>query len=301
MKNFNIATFSKKCIIPVALALALFFVSRVYFRATDDFRLGNITCTQTFVKNWQEPELSEEEHAFIQTILAQEFYYIGKGAQSYVFSSKDDNYVIKFFKFKHLRPSFFSSQFQKERKERLIASIFEGHKLAFSRHREETGLVYIQLAPSCRFGSTITVLDKMGFQRNLPLDQLVFVLQKKTEPSRPFLSACLKRGEVSQVKQYIFSILDLYKVGYDKGLYDRDHGVLHNTGFFQGKPIHFDVGKLTDEPEMKQPEIWQEDLLKVAKKFEVWLRYNHPEHHREMTHEIEEKLSDLFAKPVSLS
>jgi len=49
--------------------------------------------------------LSDQEHQELAQILNQKFSYIGKGAQCYAFVSDDQLYVLKFFKFKHLKPN----------------------------------------------------------------------------------------------------------------------------------------------------------------------------------------------------
>ena len=278
-----------------SIYFVLFFSSRAYFRATDDFRLANISCDLPFNHNLHQPDLSASQVEEIRKILQQRYTYLGKGAQSYVFASEDDRYVVKFFKFKHLRPNFFDSFFsdgeKTARKQRLWQSIFEGHDLAYTRRKEETGLIHVQLLPTKMFGQTMQVEDKLGLVRTIALDQVVFVLQKKTIPTRTVLTDAMARGDLVQVKQKITALFDLYKSGYKEGIYDRDHGVMHNTGFYGDTPIHFDVGKMADEPKMRQQHVWKEDLAKVAKKFHIWLKYNHPEHYSEIAASIDQNLA----------
>lgn len=93
------------------VAVLLFGMGRLYFRLTDDFRLGNITYDMPHHDEWDIPKLSDEERQRLDSILSQKFTYIGKGAQSYAFGSDDGKYVLKFFKFKHLTPHWFVEMF----------------------------------------------------------------------------------------------------------------------------------------------------------------------------------------------
>lgn len=105
--RFKIVYTRKKLIIAVAISSVLILIvlaARLYLYLTDDFRLSNITYEMPYQKEWQSPPLTALEEEKLANILAQEFSYLGKGSQCYVFSSKDGRYVLKFFKFKHVRP-----------------------------------------------------------------------------------------------------------------------------------------------------------------------------------------------------
>ncbi len=93
----------RKITIGLLVFLVIFILGRVYYRATDDFRLGNMTHNTSPRFEWNTAPLDTEQMAVVRTILDQPYRYLGKGAQSYAFLSEDGNYVLKFFKFKHLR------------------------------------------------------------------------------------------------------------------------------------------------------------------------------------------------------
>jgi hypothetical protein len=135
----------------------IFFLARGYFRLTDGFRVSNMTYDMPHNPDWEVPPLSDQEKKEVDSILNQPFNYVGKGAQSYVFASKDGKYVIKFFKFRHLRPSWiidalpewdFLKDYReknRERKNRLIMVVFSGYKLAYDELRNQSGIVYLHL------------------------------------------------------------------------------------------------------------------------------------------------------------
>src|SRR5688572_10653905 len=98
----------RKFFIGILIILAAFALIRGYYFLTDDFRIGNIIYPMDKREEWIFNESTDEEFKISQ-ILNQEYTYIGKGAQCYAFGSQDGKYVLKFFKFKHLKPSYLIS------------------------------------------------------------------------------------------------------------------------------------------------------------------------------------------------
>ncbi len=302
----------KRLLVVTLVAVFMFFSVRVYYRLTDDFRLSHIKHEMPYNKNW-EVIPSPEQKRFLQTLFQQSFYYLGKGAQSYAFASDDGQYVLKFFKFKHLKPNVFVDNLPEigplgryknksiAKKKRQIQGVFDGYKLAYEKHRSESGILFIQLNPSLDLNITATFFDKIGRKHQIELDSYVFIVQKYANTTRELMDEALKQGDVEKAKDYVRQIIALYLSEYQKGIYDRDHGVLHNTGFAQGKPIHLDVGKLSDAPHMKEQKNWEPDLKLVVKKYHFWLKDAHPNHYNAVISTIEEELSQVFGKPYQIS
>ena len=96
-------------------------------------------------------------------------------------------------------------------------------------------------------------------------------------------------------------IIDLYLLEYSKGIYDRDHGLMHNTGFVGEKPIHLDVGKLSKELNMSKRENMILDLEKVGVRFEDWLRIYYPQYHEQVISHIHEKMSEKIGERVDFT
>lgn len=289
----------------VVYAVLIFALARVYYRLTDDFRVGNITYDIVYPKDWGIPPLSAEEQQKLDAILAQKFTYLGKGAQSYVFSSEDQQYVLKFFKFKHLRPVWYirwmpdiaplSTFLKKEssRKERKLRDVFTGYKLAYDLHRKESGLFFIQLIPS-RHPKLITVYDKIGLPRTIDLGEVVYVIQQKGESLRVVLAKALNLGDIALAKKRINQIFEMYLSEYNKGVYDHDHGVVRNAGFIGDDPLHLDLGKFYRNESMKQPDVQRDDLIKVAVKIDDWLFSHYPEDHKTLSQYMESQITGIY-------
>ena len=297
----------QKLLLTVAIALALFGLSRLYFRLTDDFRLANITYEMPFRQDWEVPPMSSDEQKQFDEILNQKFYYVGKGAQSYAFKSADDKYILKFFKFKHLKPSLWVDllpsigslqaykERQLERKNRLLNSVFDGYRLAYEVHAPESGLIYIHLNKGHDLQKTVMVLDKIGLEKTIDIDEVPFILQEKAKTTRMVMTDLMKKNDIPEAEKRIKQIFDLYLLEYSKGIYDRDHGVMHNTGFVGEKPIHLDVGKLTKDERMKEKEYYKPDLLRIVNKFNVWFKANYPQYYPAMKEYMDRQMQIIFA------
>lgn len=295
----------KRLLICVSLFLALFGIARVYYHVTDDFRIANMTYEIPHHLEWEIPALTAAEKEQLDHVLDQTFHYLGKGAQSYVFTSDDGKYVLKFFKFKHLKPSFFYTllppiypfkqhvQKEEERKARKLDSVFTGYRLSYELHKQETGLVFIHLNKTNDLHRSVIVKDKIGRSHTIDLDSTVFLLQEKGETMRTVINNLLKKNEVALAKQRVRQVFDLYHSEYRKGIYDRDHGIMHNVGFVGDHPIHLDVGKMTLDANLKKPEVYSADLELIYKKIDLWLRVNYPQYHEEISKDMREKFLQI--------
>lgn len=304
---------AKKIFYTILLLTCAAIVTRVYFRATDDFRLGNITHPMPFQESWEIPAITNLEREGINSILKQKFSYLGKGAQAYAFESEDGKYVLKFFKFKHLRPNSFSNwlpsippfKAYKEnlaiRKHRKLYGVFEGYRLAYGVHKKESGILFVQLNPSRNLNLTATLVDKIGLTRHVDLNTVPFILQEKARTTRALVNEALSQGNVEKANQMIGQIFELYLGEYQKGIYDKDHGVMHNTGFVGERPIHLDIGKLTKEDELQKSEFWQRDLETIAWKFATWTRETYPDKAASVEVAMEKRLSSIFGRPFTFA
>lgn len=290
----------------VIAALLVFASARIYYALTDDFRLSNITYPVPYEKNWEIAGSSPEEKKHLKQILDQPFYYLGKGAQSYAFVSKDDKYVLKFFKFKHLRPSLFVDALpsvgllkrykekQIARKERKLFGVFRSYKLAYDVEKNESGLIFIQLNSEDNPKRYATIIDKIGFKRVIDLHNYPFILQIKGETLRVVVNDLLKKGNIAEVEKRLGQMLELYAGEYRRGIYDHDHGVMQNTGFIGDRPFHLDVGKLMREEKMRDQIYAKQDAEVVAGKINEWVKKNYPQYSLQIAGYLNEKIRQLY-------
>ena len=316
LKKINVCSFVrsilKKGILWGVLALLVFGGFRLYYRLTDDFRLGNMTYELPFQAPWQVPPLTPEEYRQLAHILDQKFTYIGKGAQCYAFASADQQYVLKFFKFKHLKPNLFVDflppippfnaykQNCVERKQRKLIGVFNGYDLAFRENRQESELIYLHLLPTTHLHLQANVIDKIGLERKINLDEVVFLMQRKGETLRTRMNRLLKEEHVAEAEKVIASIVQMYISEYRKGIYDHDHGVMHNTGFIGDQPFHLDVGKLNKDERMKEVTFYKKDLEHVLWKIDVWVKANYPHVYPQLTAFLSQQYEKQTGEPLDL-
>jgi hypothetical protein len=254
---------------------------------------ANITSSASYRPEWEIDVPDEKDQALIDAILAQPFSYLDEGGQSYVFSSADQKYVLKLFKFQRFRPYFFvqilpdifpfhsfRNNHIEKRKQKLVAA-FRGYRLAYERHRKESELLFIQLNP-VKSSKSITVFDKYHRERKINLTNVPYVLQKKGEMLSIDLAKILDAKDLQSAKKRIDQLFELYLSEYQKGIYDLDHGIMHNIGSSEDALFHLDVGKLVYNEEIKNPELYKKDLNKITQKLQSWIQQRYPEYSLEL-------------------
>lgn len=268
----------------------------------DDLRSINITSPLPYRPEWEISPLTEQEIIKINEIFEQPLSYLSEGGQSSVFSSADNHYVLKLFKFRRFRPSkfvnflpdisLFSAYRNKHlaKREKGLIAPFTGHKLAYDLLQHESGLIFIQLNAS-HSPRPVTLIDKRGFKRYVDLGNATFVIQEKGVILSDELSRLLDQRDLVAAKMRIRQLFDLYVSEYRKGIYDLDHGLMHNIGCVENRLIHLDVGKLIHDSRMKNPEFYRIDLAKKAAKVRSWINTKYPQYNQELLQDMEDKLS----------
>jgi len=295
------------------LILAIIACARLYYYLTDDFRLSNIRYDNPPYAITAQSLPTEEEKQEITNILLQPFYYMDKGAQSYAFVSADQQYVLKFFKFKHLKPTWYIQllpsvtpfhhlkEHNRINKQRKLAGVFEGYEIAYAHNKKNSGLIYLHLAPTNFMNLQLTLFDKMGRKHVVDADESIFLLQKKGVALRDHLNNYFEKNQITEVKNSLGLILDMYGQEYQAGIYDRDHGILRNTGFVDSNPFHLDVGKLTLDTRIKDPNIYKQDLQIVIWNIEMWIKKAYPNYYPEIQAFLANKYHQMTGEQLDLS
>lgn len=278
----------------------LFLIAGVRtFFINDDLRSINLTSPISSRPEWSIQQPSAKERETLEKILSQPFSYLGEGGQSTVFLSADRHYVLKLFRFRRFRPSFFVDllsnfswltsyrQRHSAKREQKMVVAFNGYKLAYDVHAIESGLIFVQLNQPLKF-RPIDLIDKWGFRRRVDLGKTSFVLQEKGEIFSTVLADSLSRGDLEGAKAQIDKLFNLYREEYRKGLHDLDYGIMHNIGVFQDRLFHLDVGKLIYDERIKLPEFQQKDFAKVAAKIQRWVEEYYPNYTDDVSRFLEE-------------
>lgn len=246
------------------------------------FTLSKVVSFMGNHSDFKLPPASAEEKEEIKQILNQPFTAFDKGAQSYVFISADGQYILKLFKQHKLRPATWTGNLvnllpdqhykykykRKKFKEALLSC-----KNAFIHFKKETGLLYVHLNKGADICQEVTCISEQGETISVPLDQTVFVLQRKAELLYPSITRKMEGGDVEGAKQVISSMISLlYHLGAE-GVYDNDPALEKNFGILDGQAIQIDVGKFL----IDKTTPFRENIRANAVNLEGWLTLHYPE------------------------
>lgn len=269
--------------------LTVYGLGRLYFYTTAGFTLGNIHSDLSHHVQWDTREPTEEETLKFRESIAQDYYYLGKGCQSYVFLSQDGKYVIKFFKFQRVRPQnwidFFTfipsvKEYQNNKikeKENKLNNLFLSCKLAFDDLKNETGVIYVHLNKTDHLHHSLRIYDKLGLSHQLDLDRLEFVIQHRASMLADTIDDLMSAGQIDQSKLLIDKLLIMVLSEYYSGYADNDHALMQNTGVLNGNPIHIDVGQLIYNNTVRDPAVYHQEIMNKMTQARNWLKERHPE------------------------
>lgn len=279
-------TKSKIILSITAIAISITLILFVFTPFRQKFNIADITSSQPYRSDWEVNSLDIDKTELLTDIFSQSFTYLGEGGQSIAFASSDQRYVIKFFKFNRFRPSPafqllpnippFSKAIQNHifRRERKLETAFAGYTLAYDRHRENSGLLHLQLNPLPQ--PLFVKIQPKGCctPENVNLQHVPFVIQIKGEMLGDRLKKFLKQGNLEGAKKILGQLFNLLSAECARGLYDLDSGIMHNIGCLKEKAFHLDVGKLTYNAHLDQKALLEKSAFKV----ERWLKIHSPAH-----------------------
>ncbi len=223
-------------------------------RVTHGFQVAKMELQFPSHSEWEVPLSSE-----ILPLLDQPFYYLGKGAQSYVFESKDGKYVIKFFRY------------GRSHSEVKILTLFKACKIAYDLLKEETGLIYLHLNTDSVALPVLHCKDPIGRSRHLPLNRYRFAIQKKAKPFRQTLEEAMDNPELMQKR--IDQFLSLLVARTTKGVFNTDPTLSRNFGFLEDRAIEIDFGNYRSNSSHNQ----LSEIKRYTERLHRWLSKAAPE------------------------
>ncbi len=265
-----------------ALLFCIVFVAieRFCHRQTHGFSMRKIRSDLTFNTKWESSHPSRPELQEIRDHLSQPYSFLNSGGESYVFVSKDGDYVLKFFKQHHMRPNHWTDSFLpksiQNRRTKRLNTLFSSCKLAYNRFREETGLVYLHLNKTDNLNVELQLFDPIGVVHKLPLDQFEFALQKRASMAYPTLSALANAREFDAAKVRLSSLVSLMARRCQVGLADHD-ARKRNFGFIGGQAVEIDLGSFSLNESLKTPQKTSRAFLLETMKLRRWIKKYHPE------------------------
>lgn len=288
--SFMVARFFKRTVLAIVLGgSCLWGIKTAYFALTDGFSVSNISSAHPDDPLLAIAPLANADATAVDNALSQEFTYLAKGNHSYVFESADKQYVIKFLQFQKYRhhplinclplPAALDEKRQNKtlHKEEKRDALLMSWKVAFTRLKEQTQLLYVHLNRADPVGKTLIVHNKCGLTYRLDLDRYVFMLQKKVDLFPEVLEDLVSKGDMTSAKQLLDGLLDLYLFEYQQGLFEEDRYIVRNTGVFDHRPMHLDVDRFREDDTLKLPEQQALQLQWKTALLLKWLEKLHPD------------------------
>ncbi|MES2345522.1 MAG: hypothetical protein V4494_06270 [Chlamydiota bacterium] len=242
------------------------------------FCTEKVTSFMSLRSEWDLPAIENKQK--VKDILSQDFFYLNKGAQAYVFLSHDHNYVLKIFKQHKLRPTnilstLFHPQKEKyERKKNRFCTALNGCKEAFLKFQKETGLIYLHLNKEPDLHTQVCCFDEQGRKHLIMLDNTVFVLQRKADLIYPTIASYMENGEELLAKELISSIFDFLHILRARGVYDNDPILRKNFGVIENnKIIQIDIGTF----HVDETKVIEDNSAYIVAPLGRWLSENYPE------------------------
>ncbi|MGR3952489.1 MAG: hypothetical protein QRY74_06340 [Chlamydia sp.] len=309
--------FSGCCRFRKWIFIALFLFAAVRFiqwweGRGEGFRLYKIQEQVVYNPKW-DLEISPKEKENAKKIVQQKFRYLGHGFQCYAFESDDGQYVIKFFRYQRLRlPKFLMSLpdfpfFSDWRENRILNlgkrrdDLLRACKTSWKHAKKETALLYMQLnaQKSPTFAPT-TIIDLLGNEHTINLDEFQFMLQKKALHIKPTITSLMISGDILSAKKRISQIFQLLLHCAQHGIWDTDGALIrkNNLGFLGNRAIYIDGGKLHYLQKPRTKMSFEKDLARLYA-LQSWLKKEHPAletHFLETKIKTVQKYADFLAK-----
>jgi hypothetical protein len=298
----------KICLFILSLVLA----KRFCFKQTDGFALHKIHSPLPYCLDWETTPLPAEDNGELMKILDQPFDYLARGAQAYVFASRDRKTVIKFFRVYHLMPPLWMTCLnfppplqpykiaKMIRKREGMKRDFQSYKIAFEELKEETGVLYVHLNKTSDLNKKLTIYTKIGIAHEVDLDGLEFIVQKRASLFYPSIEQFVHEEGIESAKGAISSLIQLLQARRGKGIYDKDPDLLTNFGFIGKTPVQIDIGRFSKWRRAENQENSRDEIIRITDDFRKWLDEKYPPLSEHLLAEIE-KIPVSPKKPYPFS
>jgi hypothetical protein len=253
-------------------AIFLWFPS-AYKRWTHSFRPAKCILSWPYNPDWD-----AEPDASIRDILKEPFTYLSKGAQSYVFLSNDQKYVLKLFRFDACRIQLGQKLKKKFRKwtgmrgkhelplDVKARKTLSSCKISYDLASDLTGVVWVHLNPQPTDLPMISLKDRLGRTHRIDPSKYRFALQKKADS---FLQTILKAEDPAPL---IDSYLSLISKLSERGIANLDPTMGRNFGFIDGQAIEIDFGNFALDSSRAE-----RDRIHFEKRLVKWLEKKRPD------------------------
>ena len=278
--SFFLKTLKTSVIISTAVLSVFLSETRTEGFRTSKIKLKNQAAIPFKIENIKEHDISKA-----CDILNQNFTYLGRGRQYFVFESADEKYVIKFLNKDNfscpplLKKLSFIKPIDKivKRKEKKYYLTFSSMKLSFENLKKESKLIFINLNKDIKLTKTLKIKNKCGSEFFIDLNNTIFILQKKITPFFTHLESIYEQEGQAGLEQALDEYLKFILFRCSLNIADDDVTVGDNMGFYKNKPVLIDNGRLYFDDSLQNRRPMIEEMLRSTKHLRKWLLINHPD------------------------
>lgn len=237
---------------------------------------------------------SFEEQSFpVESVLQQEFHYLGKGHQAFAFISEDGKYVLKLFKPHYPHWEIFGKSYNftslpfarflyrvlnKEPFQKRIKEDFLSYVNAYRFFKEESLVEYLHPVRTQTLRTPVRLFDKIGVLRTFDPNTTCFLIQRTVKPLGEVLSDLQKQGNTEEIRSVMYRLLELLQKRIELRFYKPTHKFHANFGCVGLQPIQLDIGNLLTPEDLGLAEYsLPKDLTISIQKLKVWLSGHFPE------------------------
>jgi len=273
--SFSFSTLLRLAFVCFAFAL----ITRVaYYSITEGFCLQRIQTKIPIFPNLEIDPPSTRTIKTLSTATNQPFYYLKKGSQAYAFISKDRKYILKLFKYHHMQPADWLlslplpfkigeyRDFLVQRRQHKINLTLNSYKIAATKLQDECALLYVQIIPSNAYQLPVTITDAIGRAYTIDLSEYGFAIQKRATLVLPSIKKWVSRGQLTEAKKALSSLIGLMARRSKKAIQDSDPDLHKNAGFIGTTAIHIDIGSFFENPRITESKHMQHDVKKIFSK-----------------------------------
>jgi hypothetical protein len=286
-KNYLPSSFFVR--IALLIFIATLFIRPVYYYITEGFALNRIEVIIPPDPKLLLPSPTEKELKKLKIITSQPFHYLKKGSQAYAFISKDGMYILKLFKFHHMRelswvhaiplPQTIAQKrdFLLQRRAVRTNLSLNSYKIAQTSLKDECGLIFTQILPSSSYNLPVSLEDRVGREYTIDLSHYGFAIQHRLNLVLPSLRTWISENKIDEAKKALSSLVGLIVTRSKKGIQDSDPDLHKNAGLIGTTGVHIDIGSFSANPNISQIEKMRPDVQKTFRKLVLWLQDKSPE------------------------
>lgn len=259
---------------------------RFVHRITEGFTLLNIWDSYPFDPNWEPSYYQDWEK--IRPATEQKYRFLRSGGQNYAFISEDGNYVLKVTKYKRMRipiwiepiPLFSPLLELKEKKmakkRKVLDLTFNSYLIAFESLTDFSGISYLHLNKTSHLNQKLTLVDLLGIEHSINLDDHAFILQKRGKLTFEYFDDLMYQGDIKKSEEMLRKIVRY--VAHRISLCIEDHDICFGTNFgvLDDKPFQLDLGSLRYNPTFASEAGFTYKLSESLEDLVKWLKRTHP-------------------------